>query len=215
MRIAPLIPIALLAACSTGPRLRVPVAVADVVPPAAAEGMEWRAVAVTADRTRLRNWRKTWVETLDAVRPAASAQIAAEGKLFDPDLAVEGPIPTPGPYRCRWFKLGSIGRATDPFVAVPAQRCTVWTEGATGGIRFEDGVQRPVAMLLPESTARAMALGSMMLAEEQAPHAYGRDPLRDIAGYIERIDQRRWRLVIPEPRFESRLDVIDIVPASD
>lgn len=214
MRIAPLIPIALLAACSTGPELRVPAAVADVVPPAAAEGMEWRAVALPADRTRLRNWRKTWVTTLDAVRPVASAEIAAEGKLFDPDLAVEGPIPPAGAYRCRWFKLGKIGRATDPFVAVPAQQCTVWAEGATGGIRFDDGVQRPIAMLLPDTSGRAVALGSLMLDQEQVPHAYGRDPLRDIAGYVDRIDNRRWRMVIPGPRFESQLDVIEIVPVA-
>jgi hypothetical protein len=34
-----------------------------------------------------------------------------------------------------------------------------------------------------------------------------------MAGLVERIGARRWRLVLPYPRFESTLDVIEIVPA--
>jgi hypothetical protein len=34
-----------------------------------------------------------------------------------------------------------------------------------------------------------------------------------LAGYIERIGDKRWRLVLPYPRFESLLDVVEIVPA--
>ena len=41
---------------------------------------------------------------------------------------------------------------------------------------------------------------------------YGIDETRDVAGYVERIAPGRWRLVLPEPAFESRLDVIELVP---
>jgi len=30
---------------------------------------------------------------------------------------------------------------------------------------------------------------------------------------LERIEHRRWRLVIPWPQYESNLDLLDLVPA--
>ncbi|WP_448659773.1 DUF4893 domain-containing protein [Sphingomonas sp. CJ99] len=210
--IPPALALSALTGCTSRDRLQVPESVSAVVPAGAEQGMVWRAIATPDDRTRLRKWRATWMEVLDSVRPAAASALAAEGALFDPDLAVEMPLPPSGQYRCRWFKLGTQGRATDPFSQLPAQQCTLWRDGDHGGIRFEDGAQRPIAMLLPENSARAMVLGSLMLADETVPHAYGRDPLRDLAGYIERIGEARWRIVLPRPRFESQLDIIEIAP---
>jgi Domain of unknown function (DUF4893) len=53
----------------------------------------------------------------------------------------------------------------------------------------------------------------MVLGDETKPLSYGQDSNRDMAGYIERIGDKRWRLVLPYPRFESLLDVVEIVPA--
>jgi hypothetical protein len=75
------------------------------------------------------------------------------------------------------------------------------------------GAQRPVGLLFPESQARAVFLGTMVLGDETKPLSYGQDSNRDMAGYIERIGDKRWRLVLPYPRFESLLDVVEIVPA--
>ena len=41
---------------------------------------------------------------------------------------------------------------------------------------------------------------------------YGRDRERDLAGWVERVGDRRWRLIFPYPHFESTLDVIELVP---
>ena len=41
---------------------------------------------------------------------------------------------------------------------------------------------------------------------------YGRDPDRDIAGWVERIGEGRWRLIVPEPRFESKMDIYELTP---
>jgi hypothetical protein len=41
---------------------------------------------------------------------------------------------------------------------------------------------------------------------------YGRDANRDMAGIVQRIGPRRWRLVLPYPHFESLLDVVELVP---
>ena len=41
---------------------------------------------------------------------------------------------------------------------------------------------------------------------------YGRDLDRDLAAWVERVDQRRWRMLFPRPHFESKIDVIELVP---
>jgi hypothetical protein len=52
----------------------------------------------------------------------------------------------------------------------------------------------------------------LVLGDEMMPLDYGSDRMRDMAGLIERIDDRRWRLVLPRPAYESLLDVIELVP---
>ena len=42
---------------------------------------------------------------------------------------------------------------------------------------------------------------------------YGQDETRDVAGFVERIGPNRWRLVMPQPHFESQLDVMELVPS--
>ena len=39
------------------------------------------------------------------------------------------------------------------------------------------------------------------------------DPDRDIAGFVERIGDNRWRLIMPKPHFESQFDVMELAPA--
>jgi len=56
-------------------------------------------------------------------------------------------------------------------------------------------------------------LGSMALASEPAARSYGLRPERDMVAVVERIGERRWRLVIPWPANESNLDLIELVPA--
>jgi hypothetical protein len=67
-------------------------------------------------------------------------------------------------------------------------------------------------LIFPDSVSRAVFLGTMVLGDETKPLNYGQDVNRDLAGYLERIGPRRWRLVLPRPRFESLLDVVEITP---
>jgi hypothetical protein len=34
-----------------------------------------------------------------------------------------------------------------------------------------------------------------------------------MAGVVERIGERRWRLVLPYPAFESTIDIVELIPA--
>ncbi|MEA3002382.1 MAG: hypothetical protein QOH81_1170, partial [Sphingomonadales bacterium] len=84
---------------------------------------QWRALATRDDRRRLRDWRKAWVAALDQARPGHEREIAAGGRLLDPDAALPDPAPPPGDYRCRTIKLGAQGGGTIDYIAHPAFRC--------------------------------------------------------------------------------------------
>jgi hypothetical protein len=57
-------------------------------------------------------------------------------------------------------------------------------------------------------------LGTLQLGDENRALRYGDDRERDVAGIIERIGDSRWRLVLPYPRFESTIEVLELIPRS-
>ncbi|RYY24407.1 MAG: DUF4893 domain-containing protein [Sphingomonadales bacterium] len=173
----------------------------------------WRGIATDSDRDRLRAWRKAWDEALPLAKAADAAAIAADPALFDPDRALAGAALPPGKYRCRTFKLGASGTAARDYTAYPAFDCEVREEGEIDSLRKINGVQRPVGLLFPETDARTIFLGTLLLGDETSPLRYGLDAQRDMIGYVERIDEKRWRLVLPRPHFESKLDILELVPA--
>lgn len=184
------------------------------MPPSAAEAT-WRSVATANDRERLREWRTAWLEALEKARRAGhGGEISAEGVLLEPDAALaEAAIP-PGDYRCRVIKLGGKSEGLLDYVAYPFFACRIGAgEGGTLEFTKLTGSQRPIGRLFPESRRRMVFLGTLQLGDEQATLRYGHDRDRDMAGVIERISGRRWRLVFPYPAFESTLDVLELLPA--
>jgi hypothetical protein len=67
-------------------------------------------------------------------------------------------------------------------------------------------------MIYPDSTRRMIFLGTLQLGDERRSLRYGVDSERDMAGLVERIGDRRWRVVFPRPTFESIVDVLELVP---
>ncbi|WP_322964098.1 DUF4893 domain-containing protein [Sphingomonas fuzhouensis] len=174
---------------------------------------DWRLAATEDDRVRLRGWRSAWVKGLAQARTGGSAaDIAALGELADPDHSVAEPDLPDGDYRCRTIKLGSQGRATLTYVAYPYFRCRV----AGGGQRLTkiDGSQRLTGRIYPDTDARSIFLGTMILGDEERSYAYGRDRARDMAGVVERIDPTRWRIAFPYPAYESVVDILELVPVA-
>lgn len=206
---------AALAACGGGERLAVGTRAGDTkVADTRAAPVDWRRVATTADRTRLRNWRVAWIEAVAKARAAGNGTaIDAQGALFDPDHALDTAMPPPGEYRCRIFKLGARGTGARDFAAFPFFACRVEAEGDVSSFYKTDGSQRPVGLAFRDDASRAIFLGTMMLGDEKNALEYGRDADRDMAGIIQRVGPQRWRVGLPYPRFESTLDVIEMLPA--
>jgi hypothetical protein len=175
---------------------------------------DWRAVATADDRERLREWRTAFTRALDqATKAGHAADIAREGKLLEPDAAL-GPVPIPnGRYQCRVIKVGAKTPGGLDYVAYPAFDCRIGQRGGLQSFFKLTGSQRHVGLIFPDSAVRQAFLGTLVLGDEARAMQYGRDPDRDLAGWVERVGEQRWRLILPRPHFESTLDMIELIPA--
>ena len=173
----------------------------------------WHRAITEDDAARLRQIRAAWVEALAQARGDHAAEVAAGGELLDPDAALLDPTPPPGEYDCRTIKLGTQSPGGLTYVDYPRFRCRIAAraEGSLSFVRL-NGSQRPIGRLFPDTTRRMVFLGTVQLGDEQRAYRYSADTDRDQVAVLERIGPRRWRLVFPRPHFESRLNVIELVP---
>lgn len=183
-------------------------------PAAAAGGQTWRALIHPEDRTRLLGLWPAWTSSkAQAIDHGATADWAALGPLTDPAAATSGNWPAAGAYRCRRVKLGARQPGMRDVAAARDFPCTVTDDDGVLGFSERGGLQRAAGRLFPDGE-RMVFLGAMTLRGDMSEFAYGMDPDRNQVGVLERIGPARWRLALPWPRFQSTLDVVDIVPAS-
>lgn len=175
---------------------------------------DWHDIITDPDHVRLRDWRKSFVDGLTQARTGGhGAEIDAQGKLLDPDAAMDDAVLPVGLYRCRVIKLGTRDPGRTPYIAYPAHRCQVRPSGSITRLAELDGLQKPSGRLYPDGTSRTVFLGTMILGGEQKPIAYGRDADRDMVGAVQRVGDKQWRMLIPDPAWESKMDVMELVPA--
>ncbi len=177
---------------------------------------DWRSIVTSADRDRYARRDAAWSLALQQARrqPGSGGSLQALGDLIDPDVRYARVAPPPGDYRCRTVKLGSQGGEQGlGYFIYGWFACSI--DQTPRGLKFSKitGSQRPAGLLFPENDRQMVMLGSLALAEEPAANSYGQRPDRDLIAVLERIGDRRWRLVLPWPQAESNLDVIELVPA--
>lgn len=191
----------LLASCTT------------VQAPPAPQG--WQAVATKADERRLREWRTAFTRAIDqATKAGHGPDIVREGRLLVPDAAI-GPVPIPnGEYRCRVIKVGARSEGMLDFIAYPAFQCRIEQAGALQRFTKLTGSQRQAGLVYPANALRQIFLGTLVLGDETRAMDYGQDPDRDLAGWVEQVEPGRWRLILPYPRYESTIDVVELIPAA-
>ena len=207
-----MIALALLAGCATKPKLPPGMhPTVEVGPPLKSEA--WKAVATAADQDRLARLGLAWQEGLDEAKKSNGADVTKEGKLLLPRAGLPRPAPTPGSYNCRLIALGNATAKGKTFESFKPFFCYVEVEGDQLTIVKQTGSQRPAGRLWEDDDpTRLIFLGSLALGNEDQPLAYGDDPKRNMAGVFERIGAFRWRLVIPWPQNDAKLDVFELTP---
>jgi hypothetical protein len=181
------------------PRVAPPATAAAAAAPSAAQGGlqggsdDWRQVASAADASLLGRLDQAWrMARAEAEAAGFASEVEALGPLVDPNAALPDRLqPPPGTYRCRTIKLGRRGEGTGlAYVDYPWFACSVeTTPGGDLVLTKTTGSQRTQGLLYP---------------------AYGDRPERDQVGVLERIGQSRWRLVLPWPKQEAKLELLEI-----
>ncbi len=175
----------------------------------------WEGVATDADKQRIERLGLAWQEGLQDAHKTAGKEVDAEGALLRPRAGLARPAPTPGSYNCRLIKLGRVNSKGPAFERFKPFFCYVEVEGDLLTIVKQTGSQRPAGRLWEDDRPeRLIFLGSLALGDEDQPLAYAEDPKRDMAGVFERIAPFKWRLVIPWPQGNSKLDVFELTPVT-
>lgn len=187
-------------------------------PPAGGEqggAASWREVVSAADASNLGRLDQAWrLARAEAEDKGFASEVEALGPLVDPMAGQSGRLqPAPGTYRCRTIKLGSKSEGGLAYLAYPFFRCTV--ELSPGGdliLTKTTGSQRTRGLLYPDTDNRLVFVGAQAWGLDETGYpAYGQQPERDQVGVFERIGPERWRLVVPWPRVESKLEILELV----
>lgn len=187
-------------------------------PPAGGEqggSADWHEVASSADASRLGRLDQAWrLARAEAEDKGFADEVEALGPLVDPNAGQAGRLqPPPGSYRCRTIKLGSNSPGGLGYVEYPFFRCTVeLTPGGDLILTKTTGSQRSRGLLYPDTGRRLVFIGAQAWgSDETGWPAYGQMPERDQIGVLERIGSNRWRLVLPWPKQESKLEILELV----
>lgn len=175
---------------------------------------DWRAVVSAEDATRLGRLDQAWrLGRAEAEDKGFATQVEALGNLVDPNAGLTGRLqPAPGAYRCRTIKLGSHDNAGPGYLEYPWFRCTVeLTPGGDLILTKTTGSQRTRGLLYPDTDKRLIFVGAAAWGMDETGYpAYGQMPARDQVGVFERIGADRYRVVIPWPRYDSKLEILEL-----
>jgi hypothetical protein len=177
--------------------------------------LDWRKVVTAADKLKLTRWREAFTAAIASARSAGEGEaIAREGALLQADAGLEKPAIGEGNYVCRMISFGRKDTYIKALSVQPASRCVVSNSNGRLGFVTMDGRQRARGTIFPGNDRRQIFLGTIALGDETRWMGYGRDAARDMVGALERIGERQWRIVLPEPEFDSLMNVIELTPAN-
>jgi hypothetical protein len=175
---------------------------------------KWREVASADDEDRYDRLADAWKQALREADREFGAQIDALGLLAVPDAALDKIPPAPGKYRCRTVKIGSMDGKGLAYVAYPWFTCTVeLTPGGDLILTKTNGSQRTRGLIYPneQDAKRLVYVGAQAWGDEETTFPdYGAQPERDQVGAFERIGDNRYRMVVPWPKQESKLDILEL-----
>jgi hypothetical protein len=158
----------------------------------------------TADKARLEKYDETRKAALAEARGGDAAEVAElDALLAKPSLSLPD-FDLGGEWRCRTTKAGGLS----PLVVYGWFKCRVSDDGSGWKLEKTSGSQRTTGRFYDDRETRLIYLGSFYVAGE-TPKPYGSGPESNQIGYAFRTGPTEWRIELPAPQYESKLDILE------
>jgi len=168
---------------------------------------ELDARMTAADKARLAAYAATRAEAIAEAKSGGSpADIAVLEKIIatQPMSLRDGFDPT-GKWKCRTIKLGGML----PLTIYDWFDCRITDDGSGWYLVKTSGSQRTSGRFYDDGDSRLVYLGALNYSREK-PIDYGKDAERDQVSYVFRTGPEELRMEFPAPKFESRLDILEL-----
>lgn len=158
-----------------------------------------------ADKTRMKQYEATRKTALREARSGGDQTDVAtlDALLAKPNLAFSGYDLTGG-WQCRTMKAGGAL----PLVVYGWFKCQVSDDGSGWFLEKTSGSQRMTGGFYDDGDKRLIYLGSFHVSGDPV-QPYGAGPQTDQVGYAFRSGPEAWRIELPAPYYESKLDIIE------
>ena len=157
-----------------------------------------------ADKARLEKYVETRKTALTDARNGNAAEVADLDALLAKPLLSLADFDLGGDWQCRTTKAGGLS----PLVVYGWFKCRVSDDGSGWKLEKISGSQRTTGRFYDDGENRLIYLGSFYVAGE-TPKPYGSGPESDQVGYAFRTGPAEWRIELPAPQYESKLDILE------
>ena len=172
--------------------------------PALADGVVDKLIT-PADRIRLNNYAQTRQQAIaEAISGGEAGALAQLETILAKRVQSFADFDMTGNWQCRTIKTG--GQL--PLVIYGWFKCRVTDDGSGWKLEKISGSQRTTGRFYDESDRRLIYLGSQYVNEEK-PKPYGSGAETDQVGYAFRTGPKEWRIELPAPHYESKLDILE------
>lgn len=182
--------------------------VATSVSPAFADG-EVDKLITPPDRVRLDEYAGTRLQALDEARRNGSPQEVADlDRLLAKPLQTFEGFEMTGNWQCRTTKVGAKSEGLLALVTYGWFKCRVTDDGSGWKLEKISGSQRTTGRFYDDNAQQLIYLGSQYVNDDK-PKPYGSGPESDQIGYAFRTGPQEWRIELPAPFYESKLDILE------
>lgn len=168
---------------------------------------ELDAKMTAADKARLANYAATRLEAVaEAMAGGTPSDVAIlEDVLGKEPLSFRHGFDPTGKWKCRTIKLGGML----PLTIYDWFDCRISDDGSGWYLVKTSGSQRTSGRFYDDGDARLVYLGALHYSREK-PVDYGDDAERDQVAYVFRTGPQQIRIEFPSPKFESKLDILEL-----
>ena len=165
----------------------------------------FQKLVTPADRVRLDQYGETRKAAIAEAKAGGTASdLATLDKLLAKPMVSFSGFDMVGNWQCRTTKVGGLS----PLVIYGWFKCRVTDDGSGWKLEKITGSQRTTGRFYDDGDKRLHYLGSQYVAGE-TPKPYGAGPATDQVGYVFRTGPKEWRIELPAPYYESKLDILE------